>query len=114
MMDGDLPKGGTWRVYSALTEKGEPLMAALALMVGAESVDLLVEVRAPKGFPARELAEELIDGLRFAVLSDRRLRIRGEDKPLPRERIDELAELLAATYLGHPKEVFKGEADTPS
>jgi hypothetical protein len=50
--------------------------------------------------------------VRFAVLSDRRLRLRGEDKPLSQERVKELAELVAAAYIGHPDmEMVEREAD---
>ncbi|MCJ2541193.1 MAG: hypothetical protein LN414_07990, partial [Candidatus Thermoplasmatota archaeon] len=63
-------------------------------------IDMMVEVRGPPRFPSRELAEELIDSVRYAILSDRRLRLRGEDKPLSTERVKELAELIANAYVG--------------
>jgi hypothetical protein len=86
-------------------------MVALAVMPGPEWVEVLLEVRGPEGLPARELAEEIIDGLRFAILSDRRLRLRGEDRPMPREIISELTELLAKSYLGHSEEVHLNEGN---
>ena len=69
-------------------------------------VDLVVEVRGPDGFPARELAEELVDSVRFVVLSDRRLRIRGEDAPLSKEQRDHLIDLVHEAYIGGPGEGF--------
>jgi hypothetical protein len=102
LMDGDLPGGGTWRMFATRTEEGTDLLVALAVVPGPEWVEVLVEVRCQKGFPARELAEEIVDGLRFSILSDRRLRLRGEDKSLSRDRIDALAKMMAETYIGHP------------
>ncbi len=100
-MDGTMRGGGTWRILGSRTDADEPLMALVAVDTGPEWVDLLVEVRGPPRFPSRELAEELVDSVRFAVLSDKRLRLRGEDKPLPAERVKELAELASSAYIGH-------------
>jgi hypothetical protein len=72
-------------------------------MPGPEYVELVVEVRGPEAFPARELAEEVIDTVRFAVLSDRRLRLRGEDRPMARDRVLQLSKMVAEAYLGSPE-----------
>lgn len=100
MMDGALDGGGEWRLLVSNTEAGEPLVALVGVDTGPEWVDLLVEVRGPPRFPSRELAEELIDAVRFAVLGDRRLRLRGEDRPLETERVLELARSVADAYVG--------------
>jgi hypothetical protein len=112
MMDGPLEGGGTWRVFVSTTDAGEPVMALVGVETGAEWVDLMVEVRGPPRFPSRELAEELVDSVRYAVVSDRRLRLRGEDRPLPSERVREMAERVADAYIGHPDAelVDSGEA----
>ena len=78
----------------------ENLLMAIAVVPGAEWMELVVEVRGPEGFPARELAEEVVDTVRFAVLSDRRLRLRGEDKPLERDRIELISKRMADAYIG--------------
>ncbi len=103
MMDGDLAGGGTWRLFVSRTEEDMPLIVAIAVMPGPEYVELVVEVRGPEAFPARELAEEVIDTVRFAVLSDRRLRLRGEDKPMARDRVLQLSKMVAEAYLGSPE-----------
>ena len=113
LMDGDLPEGGTWRIYTSRTDTGEHLRIALVVIPKAEWVEVMVEVRGPEGFPARELAGEVVDSLRFTILSDRRLRIRGVDKPLPRERVNALAEMLATSYVGHPPGVNVIEGSEP-
>ena len=102
-MDGDLAGGGTWRLYVSRTEDDRPLIVAIAVMPGPEYIDLMVEARGPEAFPARELAEEIIDSVRFAVLSDRRLRLRGEDKPMARDRVLMLSKMVAEAYLGAPE-----------
>ncbi|MCK5252648.1 MAG: hypothetical protein KAQ96_06850, partial [Thermoplasmata archaeon] len=94
LMDGSMEGGGTWRIYVATTDAEEPVMVLLGMEAGHDWIDLVVEVRGPPRFPSRELAEELIDSVRYAILSDRRLRLRGEDKPLSTERVKELAELI--------------------
>ena len=48
-------------------------------------------------------AEEVIDSVRYAVLSDRRLRLRGEDKPMARDRVLQLSKMVADAYLGAPE-----------
>jgi hypothetical protein len=108
VMDGTMRGGGTWRILGSTTDADEPLMALVAVDPGPEWVDLYVEVRGPPRFPSRELAEELVDSVRFAVLADRRLRLRGEDKPLPSERVKELADQVASAYIGHPDEEAPG------
>ena len=100
LMDGTLEGGGTWRVLASRTETDEPVVTLVGVDPGPEWVDLLVEVRGPPRFPSRELAEELIDAVRFAVLGDRRLRLRGEDRPLEKGRVVELAEVVADAYIG--------------
>jgi hypothetical protein len=102
LMDGTMDGGGTWRIFVSTTDADEPVMVLVAVDTRAESVDLFVEVRGPPRFPSRELAEEVIDSVRFAILSDRRLRLRGEDKPLSTERTSGLAEAIAKAYIGHP------------
>jgi hypothetical protein len=111
VMDGSLKGGGTWRLFASRTDADEPLLALVAVDTGPEWVDLVVEVRGPPRFPCRELAEELVDSVRFAVLSDRRLRLRGEDKPLSPEKVKELADMAASAYIGHPDmEPAEGQA----
>ncbi len=100
VLDGSLTGGGTWRMYTSRTDEGENLLMAIAVVPGAEWMELVVEVRGPEGFPARELAEEVVDTVRFAVLSDRRLRLRGEDKPLERDRIELISKRMADAYIG--------------
>jgi hypothetical protein len=102
LMDGSMEGGGTWRIFVSTTEAEEPVMVVIAVDTRAESVDLMVEVRGPPRFRCRELAEEVIDSVRFAILSDRRLRLRGEDKALSPERVKELAEMATKVYIGHP------------
>jgi hypothetical protein len=102
VMDGDLEGGGTWRIFLATTDSEEPVMVLMAVKSKTESVDLMVEVRGPPRFPSRELAEEVIDSVRFAILSDRRLRLRGEAKSMAPERVKDLAEQVAKAYIGHP------------
>ncbi len=94
LKDGPMEGGGTWRIYVATTDAEEPVMVLLGMEAGHDWIDLVVEVRGPPRFPSRELAEELIDSVRYAILSDRRLRLRGEDKPLSTERVKELADLI--------------------
>jgi len=104
VMEGDLAGGGTWRLFVSRTEEERPIIVAIAVMPGPEHVELMVEVRGPEHFPARDLAEEVIDTVRFAVLSDRRLRLRGEDKPMSRERVLQMSKMVAeAYYLGSPE-----------
>jgi WD40 repeat protein len=102
VMNGSLEGGGVWTLYASNTEEEEPLAALVAVETGPEWVDLLVEVRGPPRFPSRELAEELIDSVRYAILNDKRLRLRGEDKPMGPERVKELSRLMAEAYIGHP------------
>ncbi len=101
LMDGDLKEGGTWRIYVSRTEEKANLRVSLAVVPKSEWLEVMVLVNGPDGFPARELAEEVVDALRFAIISDRRLRNRGEDKALPLERVEALAQLLADAYGGH-------------
>jgi len=112
LMDGSMDGGGTWRIFASTTDADEPVMVLVGVETRAEWVDLLVEVRGPPRFPSRELAEEVIDSVRYAILSDRRLRLRGEDKPLPADKVKELADLVAKAYIGHPDAelVVKAEA----
>jgi hypothetical protein len=100
VMDGSLRGGGSWRILGSRTDADEPVLALVGVDTGPEWVDLYVEVRGPPRFPSRELAEELVDTVRFSVLSDRRLRLRGEEKPLKGERVKELAELVSSAYIG--------------
>ena len=112
VMEGSMKGGGTWRIFVSRTDADEPLLVLVGIDTGPEWVDLMVEVRGPPRFPCRELAEEVVDSVRFAVLSDRRLRLRGEDKPLSPERVKEMAELVAAAYIGHPDvDMAEGKAD---
>ncbi len=109
IMDGALDGGGGWRILVSRTDAGEPVVTLVGVDPGPEWVDLLVEVRGPPRFPSRELAEELIDAVRFAVLGDRRLRLRGEDRPLGSERVKELADALADAYVGHADREVQAE-----
>lgn len=102
LMDGSLVGGGTWRIFVSMTDAEEPVMVLVGVETGPEWVDLMVEVRGPPRFLSRELAEELIDSVRYSILTDKRLRLRGEDRPLPPERMKELADLIAKAYIGHP------------
>lgn len=111
-MDGPMEGGGTWRIYVSTTDAEEPVMVLVGVEAGHDWIDLVAEVRGPPRFPSRELAEELIDSVRYAILSDKRLRLRGEDKPLSTERVKELADLIAKAYVGqahHGLEVGDGE-----
>ncbi len=103
VMEGDLAGGGSWRLFVSRTEDDRPIIVAIAVMPGPEHVELMVEVRGPEHFPAIELAEEVIDSVRFAVLSDRRLRLRGEDKPMARDRVLQMSKMVAEVYLGDPE-----------
>ncbi len=93
-------KGGHWRLFTALTEKGEDLRVAAAVVGGPDTTELMVEVRGPQGFPARDLAEEVVDSVRYAILVDRRIRLRGEPRPLSVERMEELSTEMSKMYLG--------------
>ena len=94
-------EGGHWRLYTALTEGGEDLRVAAAVVGNPDTTELMVEVRGPQGFPARDLAEEVVDSVRFAILVDRRIRLRGEPRPLSVERMEALSTEMSRMYLGH-------------
>jgi len=100
VMGGALETAGSWRVYSAQTEDGRELRAGVVVATTSSTTELLVEVRGPPGFPARDLAEEVVDSVRYAILVDRRIRLRGDTRPLKGERIEQLGQVLAETYLG--------------
>jgi hypothetical protein len=112
IMDGDLGEGGTWRIFASRTDKGENVRVTLGVVPKSEWLEVVVHVHGPDGFPARELAEEVLDSLRFAILSDRRLRNRGIDKTLPRERVEALAKMLVDAYGGLPEGVEVSDGGT--
>jgi len=93
-------EGGHWRLYTALTEGGEDLRVAAAVVGGPDTTELMVEVRGPQGFPARDLAEEVVDSVRFAILVDSRIRLRGEVRALSVERMEALSTEMSSMYLG--------------
>ena len=111
LMDGSMEGGGTWHIFVSTTDADEPLMVLVGVETRAEWVDLLVEVRGPPRFPSKELAEEVIDSVRFAILSDKRLRLRGEDKPLPADKVRELGDQIAKAYIGHADEELVERAE---
>jgi hypothetical protein len=100
VLGGSLKAAGGWRVYSARTEDGKELRAGVVVAATASTTELLVEVRGPPGFPAKDLAEEVVDSVRYAILVDRRIRLRGDTRPLGAERVERLGQVLAETYLG--------------
>jgi hypothetical protein len=100
VLGGSLKTAGGWRVYSAQTEDGRELRAGVVVAATSSTTELLVEVRGPQGFPAKDLAEEVVDSVRYAILVDRRIRLRGDTRPLDAESVERLAQVLAETYLG--------------
>ena len=100
VLGGSLKEAGSWRVYSARTEDGREVRAGVVVAATASSTELLVEVRGPPAFPARDLAEEVADSVRYAILVDRRIRLRGDPRPLRAERVEQLGQALAEAYLG--------------
>jgi len=93
-------EGGHWRLFTALTEGGEDLRVAAAVVGSPDTTELMVEVRGPQGFPARDLAEEVVDSVRYAILVDRRIRLRGEARPLSVERMEALSTEMSRAHMG--------------
>ena len=100
VLGGSLKTAGGWRIYSARTDDGKELRAGVVVAASASTTELLVEVRGSPGFPAKDLAEEVVDSVRYAILVDRRIRLRGDTRPMRAERVERLGQVLAETYLG--------------
>ncbi len=93
--------GEIWHLYSGRTGDLGAVTVGVVIVPDPDATELMVEVRGPEGFDVRSLAEEVVDSVRYAVLVDRRIRLRGEDRPMPPERIEALGRLLAETYMGY-------------
>jgi hypothetical protein len=93
--------GEIWHLYSGRTKDLEAVMVGVVIVPDPDATELMVEARGPEGFDVRSLAEEVLDSVRYAVLVDRRIRLRGEDRPMSPERLEALGKLLAETYMGY-------------